>query len=287
MKKLTNIIFLLIILSISIAGRAEGLKVNVVGEGPPMIFIPGLTCDGAVWNETVVKYKDQYQCHIFTLPGFAGNPSIDFKDEYLATMQNLILTYLKEQQIKKPVAVGHSIGGFLVLAMAKDDPDLFSKLIIVDSLPFLIEAQVPGSTPESAKIFAANMKKMMLNQPAESVGATQKAMLQSMINDPKDIAVAAKWGADSDIETVAQAMYELYITDLRDEIQKIESPVLVMGAWVAYKNYGATRENTMAKFKNQYAKIKDLRVNLTDKGKHFIMWDDPEFLFNEIDSFLN
>jgi len=287
MKKYSNIIFILILLTISIASHAKGLKIKVIGNGQPMILIPGLTCDGAVWDETVAKYKDHYECHIITLPGFAGNPRIDFHNDYLETMEKLLMDYIKENKLKKPVIVGHSLGGFLALSMAKNHPGLFDKLVIVDSLPFLMAAQMPNATMESAKLFAENMKKMMLNSANSDNGDTQKMMLQSMINDPKDIEIAYEWGKASDIETVAQAMYELYTTDLREEISKIESPILVMGAWIAYKNYGATRENTMLKYTSQFAKAKNCQVKMTDIGKHFIMWDDPTFFFHEMDNFIN
>lgn len=286
MKKLLKIIPILFLLSLSLMARAEGLKVNIAGKGQPMILIPGLTCDAAVWEETVDRYKEQYECHALTLPGFAGNPAIEYGDSYLDKMKELIVEYINENEIKNPVIIGHSLGGFLAMSIATDYPELFDKIIIVDSLPFLTAIQMPGATAESAKAFAGNMKKMMLSQTGETAAVNQKMMLQSMISDPENIETAYEWGASSDVNTVAQAMYELYTTDIRDELDKIESPMMVMGAWIAYKNYGVTRESTMANFKSQYAGAENCTIKLTDKGKHFIMWDDPEFFFASVDSFL-
>jgi len=286
MNKLLKIIPLLLLVVISISSQAEGLKVNVTGKGQPMILIPGLTCDGAVWDATVKKYQANYECHVMTLPGFAGNPAIEYGDEFLGTVKGLIMDYINQNKIKNPIIVGHSLGGFLALSIGKDYPKLIDKIVIVDSLPFLTAMQMPGATAESAKPFADNMKKMMLSQEGAANAASQKMMLQSMINDPKNIEIAAKWGADSDINTVAQAMYELYTIDLREEISKIDSPILVMGAWIAYKNYGVTREGVLTTYKGQYKNAKNCEVKLTDKGKHFIMWDDPEFFFSEVDNFL-
>ncbi|MEL6558411.1 MAG: alpha/beta hydrolase [Bacteroidota bacterium] len=287
MKKLIKIIPLLILLALSLHIKAEGLKVQVTGEGQPLILIPGLTCDLSVWDATIEKYQTNYECHAFTLPGFAGNPAIDFNEEYLNTVKGLILEYIDENKLENPVIVGHSLGGFMAMLIAKDQPKLFSQIVIVDSLPFLTAIQMPTATAESAKPFAENMKKMMLTQNSEMAGANQKAMLQSMITDPSNIETAAKWGADSDANTVAQAMYELYTTDLRSELDQIEVPMLVLGAWVAYKNYGVTREMTLSNFEGQYAKAKNCTIKLSDKGKHFIMWDDPEFFFASVDAFLN
>ena len=286
MKKFMKIIPLLILLAISLHSKAEGLKVKVSGEGQPIILIPGLTCDLSVWDATVERYESNYECHALTLPGFAGNPAIDFDEEYLNTVKGLILEYINDKNLKNPIIVGHSLGGFLAMLIAKDEPKLLDKIVIVDSLPFLTAIQMPAATAESAKPFAENMKKMMLSQNGEMAAANQKAMLKSMINDPENIEIAAKWGAASDANTVAQAMYELYTTDLRAELDKIEVPMLVLGAWIAYKDYGVTKEVTMSNFQAQYVKAKDCTIRLSDKGKHFIMWDDPEFFFASVDKFL-
>lgn len=286
MNKFTRLIPLLLISFLSLTASAQGLKVNVVGKGSPMILIPGLTCDGAVYDETVKKYQSKYECHVMTLPGFAGNPAIAFEDNFIETVKDLVLEYINSNNIKNPTIVGHSLGGFIALSLAIDHPKDFDKLVIVDSLPFLTAIQVPAATAESAKPFAENMKNMMLSGQGNNE-AMQRMMLQSMINDPKDIETALQWGAASDPATVAQAMYELYTTDLREDISKIESPILVMGAWIAYKDYGSTRESTLAIYEGQYTKAPNCTVKMTDTGKHFIMWDDPEFYFASIDSFLS
>src|SRR5262245_37138744 len=46
------------------------LRVEVTGKGRPMVLIPGLTCSGDVWRETVAHFADHYQCHVVTLGGF-------------------------------------------------------------------------------------------------------------------------------------------------------------------------------------------------------------------------
>ena len=49
--------------------------VRVVGKGRPVLLIPGLTCPGAVWDETVAYYQGRYQCHVVSLAGFGGVPA--------------------------------------------------------------------------------------------------------------------------------------------------------------------------------------------------------------------
>lgn len=281
---------LLLLPGLANANQNPGLVTRVVGQGEPIVLIPGLTCAGEVWDETIASLGQDHEYHVITLPGFAGNaPLEDHEGKFLEKMRDLVIAYIEKEHLEKPVIIGHSLGGFVALNIAIQKPDLPSKLVIVDSLPFLTAIQMPGTTAEAAKGFAANMKAQMIgsaDQPAESRIAFQRQMLQTMIIDSAHIEKALQWGMDSDAETVAQAMYELYTTDIRDELDKIQVPTLVLGAWIAYQNYGVTRESNMTNYKAQYAKLKDVTVDMTDKGNHFIMWDDPEFFQDWLAKFL-
>ncbi len=272
------------------AYQDPGLITKVTGKGQPMVLIPGLTCPGAVWDETIAQLGKGYEYHTVTLPGFAGNsPLEDHEGKYLEKMRDLILDYIHEQKLKKPIIMGHSLGGFLALTITIAEPDLPSRLVIVDSLPYLPGIQMQGMSEENIKNMAKNMKTQMVgsaSQPAASRKAFQRTMLKSMIMDSAKIERALQWGVDSDTETTAQAMYELYTIDIREDLAKIKVPTLVLGAWIAYKGYGATRENTLKNYKDQYAKLDGAIVDLTDNGNHFIMWDDPEFLMNWMKKFL-
>ena len=55
----------------------DAFRVKVTGHGKPMILIPGLSSSGEVWDTTVARYKDRFECHVLTLAGFAGVPRIE------------------------------------------------------------------------------------------------------------------------------------------------------------------------------------------------------------------
>ena len=111
-------------------------------------------------------------------------------------------------------------------------------------------------------------------------------MVSSLITDTARITQAARWGQASDPATVAQAMYDMMTTDLRGELGHIRQPVLVLGAWAAYQAYGSTKESTRAIFEQQYAKLPQHRVEMSEAGRHFLMWDDTAWFFSQADAFL-
>ncbi|MFP2908900.1 alpha/beta fold hydrolase [Pyxidicoccus sp. 3LFB2] len=267
----------------STASAPQPFRVERSGKGRPLVFIPGLASSGDVWSETVAHLQGRYDCHVFTLAGFAGQPSIPAP--FFATERRALADYLRAQGLEKPILVGHSLGGVLALAVAADAPELVGGVVIVDSLPFLPAAMDPSATADSMRPRAEEMRTLMRMQTVEQRSMQSRMILRSYISDEAKVDVAARWGADSDSETVSQAVYELSTTDLRPELPRITAPTLVLGSWIALKGR-VPREAVEAVYRSQYAKLSTARVVMSDTARHFIMWDDPEGFFRELDGFL-
>ncbi|GGF00072.1 alpha/beta hydrolase [Hymenobacter cavernae] len=250
-----------------------------------MLLIPGLTCPGAVWDETVAKYQRQYQCHIISLAGFGGQPAEQpVSQQFLQDVRDQLLAYVHTQKLIKPILVGHSLGGFLALWMSTIEPTVIGPLVIVDSLPFLAAVQNPAMTVEQARPMVASLRQQM-SQSTQTIAMARQTSA-GMMTDTARISQATRWSVTSDPATVAQAMYDLYTTDLRQDVARIQQPVLVLGAWAAYKQYGSTKESTRAIFEQQYAKLPQHRIEMSETGKHFLMWDDAQWFFAQTDVFL-
>jgi len=128
--------YLLLSVTLSCALLAqEPFQVKVTVHGRPIILIPGLASGGATWDSTAAHYKDRYECHVLTVAGFAGVPRIPAP--MLDRVRDGIADYIRMKKLDKPTIVGHSLGGFLALAVAVQFPDLPGRLVIVDSYPFL------------------------------------------------------------------------------------------------------------------------------------------------------
>src|ERR1035437_4439984 len=186
------ILFLFLSAILVSAQTTKSFSVKIIGEGKPMILIPGLYCKGDVWNETVERYKTTYQCYILTLAGFAGEPPYK-NDSILYTVKEEIASYIKENKLEKPVIVGHSLGAFVALWVASSYPDIVGKIICLDGMPFLPAMQIPGATPESTNAMALNITRLMSNPDTNSVIAYQKMYLPNMISDTNRIKTVLDW----------------------------------------------------------------------------------------------
>ena len=260
-------------------------QVKVTGHGQPMILIPGLSSSGEVWETTVEHYKNQFECHVLTVAGFAGVPRV--AAPMLDNVRDGIADYIRQKHLDRPVIVGHSLGGFLALALASKYPALVGRVVIVDAYPFLPAVMNPTATLASGQQIAAQMKKQMDGQTQADYERYVKsgAATRLMVTSDTDFARIVAWGLASDRTAVADAMAEMFSVDLRDDVAAIKSPTLVLGSWIAYKQY-TDRARTEGNLRTQYTRLAGVRIEVTDTARHFIMWDDPKWMFGVMDRFL-
>ena len=81
-------------------------------------------------------------------------------------------------------------------------------------------------------------------------------------------------------------MYSMMATDLRAPLAQLKTPTLVLGSWAAYAPYGSTKESTRAIFQAQYAQLPGVRIEMSEAGYHFLMWDDPTWVQAQVRDFI-
>lgn len=261
------------------------------GHGGPLIFIPGLDCGGEVWNDAVRHFSATHTCYVLTLPGFDGQPPID-NNNILGAVVSQLADYIRENRIQKPVIVGHSLGGWIALALAAKNPDLEGGLVIVSSAPFLPALSMGNTISlDSATKIGQLIKKGMSGQTPAQVATSQKMYLPTMIRDTVRINEVAAMAALSDQHTQGEIMAELFSGDLRPSMDQIRCPILALADWSAYKAYGATAGSVKANLDDQYGKLSrangaSLTIAINDSSKHFIMFDEPQWFYDQVDRWL-
>jgi len=258
-------------------------SVRVSGHGPDVLLIPGLACSGDVWNGTAAHLTKEHRVHVFTLAGFAGEKAIP--SPMLATVREALARYIQDNGLRKPVLVGHSLGGTLALWLAAEHPDLLGGVVAVDGVPFLPALFDPSATAETARPRAEAMRAQIEKLTPAEYSSMARRSLAAMIKSPADIEKAAAWGAASDPGAVARAMYELSTTDLRPAMSRIRVPVLEIAA-ADFAREEPGRKDVLSRYEAQLAAAPKHRVVLATGARHFIMMDDPRFLLAQLDGFL-
>ncbi len=264
------------------AQKQQSFEVKVIGKGNPIILIPGYSCSGEVWNETVDHLKNNYQLHVITIAGFGEAKPIQ-NDEILKTVRNEIILYVKDNKLKKPMLIGHSLGAFMTLWLQSTEPDLFGKSICVDGLPFVSAVGKPETTVDAVKANPQFNKEAVIKNfkslPAEGYVKNMTKQMLYQVNDSVRAKQIAEWSFKSDRTTLGSTIVEMSTTDLRKEIAKIKQPILVIASlW-------GTKEASEKEYNLQYTELKNKTIKVAD-AKHFIMYDQPQWFYNEIDLFL-
>lgn len=257
-------------------------EATVLGAGPAIILIPGLASSGDVWQSTVAALKADYQLHVLTLAGFGGVAPLTqdvWAQGFLPSQQEAILRYIRQQNLDKPVVIGHSLGGYLALALAATAPELIGGAVNVDGLPALgaLFAQAAASAPgESAA------------QTAAPASFDPMAMAKGMANNDSWHQRIVNDMFRSDGMTSGRVMGELMQADLRPQLGHIRVPVLTLGALQHGAPY-STPEQVQANYEKQLANAPAQyhRFAFAADSKHFIMADAPEWLNQQISAFLD
>ncbi|WP_234736759.1 alpha/beta fold hydrolase [Tellurirhabdus bombi] len=281
MKKLILCFFLLI----AQLGYAQqnAFKVTVTGKGQPIILIPGYSCSGEVWDETVNRLKNRYECHVLTLAGFAGVPAIE--KPILQTVRDQVIAYTKAKKLQKPILIGHSLGAFMSLWVGSTEPGLFSKIICVDGVPFISSMMNPNVKADSLRKLpmynAEAVAQNFVNLPDSSFEKNQARAMLTQVNDTARARQIAHWSALSDRRTLGYTIVEMSTTDLRRDLARITAPTLVLGS--LYFNSKETSERILGQ---QYQALPNKSIAVAST-KHFIMYDDPQWFYQQIDQFLS
>jgi pimeloyl-ACP methyl ester carboxylesterase len=260
--------------------QPTSFSVEVSGTGRPVIFIPGLTCDGHVWDDTVAHLGGKVQAHVLSLRGFAGAPPID--KELLPTVREELVTYIRENHLEKPIIVGHSLGGFMTYWVAETAPDSIAGGVAVDGAPFFSALMDPKATAESAKPGATAMRDRMAGTP-DQFKAGVKMFMGAMMREPDKHADLVDASTKSDPKTSAEAMYVLMTTDLRPDLAKIKAPILVIAADADGQ---MPRDAIEATWNAQLQTIPSHELIVVEHSKHFVMQDQPDAFYAALDAYL-
>lgn len=275
MKRLF-LIWVLFLISVFTFGGNYPFSVVKTGIGrQAIIFIPGFASSGDVWKDTVAELEDHYTCYVLTMAGFAGvTPQ---EEPSFENWKCGIAQFIKDEKIEKPILVGHSMGGGLALAVASDFPELPKKIVVVDALPCLMALTNPAfkSVPDNdCRDYVERITAMDETQFAQM----QRIGVASLTTDSSKFDEIVNWGLTSDRRTYAKLYCDFSNTDLRERIQNIRIPSLVL----LESNF----KNIEAAIKEQYQGLSAAQLKYADKGLHFIMFDDKEWFWDQLSVFI-
>ncbi|WP_312597361.1 alpha/beta hydrolase [Brevundimonas sp.] len=263
---------------------SDRLSVQVVGQGPDVILIPGLASSREVWRATADRLKATHRVHLVQLAGFAGEAWTHGDGAFVQPEVEELARYIREAGLNRPAVIGHSMGGLSGLLLAQQQPGLVGRVMTVDSLPFYSALFGPSATAESARPFADQAAAMILGADAAAFRTQQEATAKALSRTPEEQARIVAWSMASDRHAVASAMKDVMTTDARPGLAAMTTPVTAL--YAADADGGAPAAGADALWRREYAALPGVTLIRVDGSRHFIMADQPVRFAELVDAFL-
>jgi pimeloyl-ACP methyl ester carboxylesterase len=90
---------------------------RTIGNGDPVMLVHGFGEDGNVFNKQAEFLKDEYNVIVPDLPGSGQSEMIS--DMSIEGMAEVLHAIIHEENIDTCVAIGHSMGGYITLALVE------------------------------------------------------------------------------------------------------------------------------------------------------------------------
>jgi pimeloyl-ACP methyl ester carboxylesterase len=266
------------------AGAADAqpttrITVTSVGNGPDVLLIPGLASSAAVWDATAKSLSERYRVHVVQVKGFAGvQAGVNVAPPLLSALTDEIAGYAR--QLKRPVIVGHSVGGLIALQIAARHAADVSGVVVIDALPFYSLLFSPAATPAMVEPQASLLRLQLLGQSDDEFARSERMAIAGMVKTADAQPLVLEWALRSDRRTVAAAMYDAMVTDARPELTAIQAPVTVLYAYDAAM--GRPPEALDRLYRSAYANLRGVKLRRIDGSFHFIMLDQPDAFGREL-----
>lgn len=102
------------------------------GEGEPIILLHGFLENSSMWERLQKELSKSHSVYALDLPGHGNTEAIGYihsMEEYAA----LVLAFADDKKLKTFSLIGHSMGGYVALALAELQSEKINKLILLNS----------------------------------------------------------------------------------------------------------------------------------------------------------
>ena len=188
-----------------------------LGSGFPVVLLHGFPFTNHIWDSFAQKLAEDY--HVITpdLPGF-GNSGLPVETLTIDSVARILNEWLREKNILQSVLIGHSLGGYVTLAMAKQSPDLFAAIGLFHSTALPDSEEKKESRNKVIDFINKNgVEKFTTN----FIGPLFADQHHSGIKDIQTIAVQAK---EASVKAYVSAMRDR--PDGREVLAGFKKPIL-------------------------------------------------------------
>lgn len=107
---------------------------SVVGEGKPTLLLHGFLESSKIWEEFLPEFSPYGKIIIMDLPGH-GRSGVVANIHSMELMADAVHAVLQVLDIPKADFIGHSMGGYVGLALMEKHPEMLENFMLLNSTP--------------------------------------------------------------------------------------------------------------------------------------------------------
>lgn len=159
---------------------------------PAMVLLHGFCEDKTLWNHIIPQLHFKGEIIALNLPGF-GNTSLPSSATNLFNIAQIIKNQLELKGIRECICIGHSLGGYVALALKSKYPEFVTSIGLIHSTAFEDSTEKKNLRDKLVKFLNIHPPSTFLNTFAPSlfcesnISHLQKEIKQ-VINMSKNIA---------------------------------------------------------------------------------------------------
>ena len=252
---------------LDLAGRAHRVYFEEAGQGIPLVCLHTAGADGRQWRHLLndAAITGHYRVLAFDMPWHGKSlPPAGFEnEEYRLTTQgyvDLVLTFIRTLGLERPVVMGCSIGGKIVLELARLHAPVFRALVGLESADY----QAPWYDDTG-----------WLHRNDVHGGEVAGAMMSGLIapQSPSETRWDTLWMYMMSGPGVFKGDLFFYRADgdFRDRVSQIDTSSCPLYLLTGEYDFSCTPEDT----ERTAAKIKGARVTVMREIGHFPMSENP------------
>ena len=242
------------------------------GKGQTVVLLHGFLCSSKIWKDYVQELKKKYRVIVPDLPGHGKSDSIGYLHS-MELMADCVFELLRSLKVRKAQFVGHSMGGYIALALLEKYPDNCKSVTLFNSTAADDPEEKKRDRGRAIEVIKTNYS-LYISQVIPNLFYTGKKPFKRQITSVMEM---AKEASQKGVIACQEGM------KLRSNREIIVRFAACPVHYIIGKNDSVLKYQEII---SQAEESEKVTYYLSENGGHMCMYEDKEAVFQSLSSFL-
>lgn len=143
------------------------ISYSITGTGEPLFLVHGYRADSRCWHWLIKHLKNNFTLVMPDLPGH-GNSQLIWKNHSMSQLSEVLHRLCLELNYTSVSMVGHSMGGYVALAFARNFPGFVKNTFLVNAHPFVDSPEKKQIRLKEIKLIHEGKREILVKSSAKN-----------------------------------------------------------------------------------------------------------------------